>query len=314
MNKYFFLITALLIFNSLNLLSQNKNTKKMKIDKETFAVSKRVKKLPNKVFETSGLVFFNNSLWTHNDGQNPPTLYQIDSISGIVKKQVTLVNAQNTDWEEVTQDKHNVYIGDFGNNFGNRKEFQIYKVPKTVFTKPGNNIKAKAEIINYYYEDLDKETDTVMQPYNHNFDCEAFIIKDNTFHIFTKNWADKQCNHYTLPADGSSSVAKYCATFDTGGVITAATFNFDENILILAGYQRLKFRIKPFLWVFYDLQNNDFFFSRVVKLNFKYLLKQIEAVEYVGNHKYFYSNEGIKKIIRLSKPRLYELTIRLNEL
>jgi hypothetical protein len=39
------------------------------------------------------------------------------------------VNAKNTDWEALTNDGNNFYIGDFGNNDGSRRDLTIYKVP-----------------------------------------------------------------------------------------------------------------------------------------------------------------------------------------
>jgi len=305
---------AILIFGILvpkTILSQNITIEKMKISKKNNAVHKLVRKLPSEIVETSGLAYFNETLWTHNDGNNPAVLYQMNMNNGKVQKRVHLKNVQNTDWEELAQDENFVYVGDFGNNMGNRRMFLIHKVAKSVMLQNNQNIETEATSIEYTYDDL--QTDTVLKPYSHSFDCEAFIVKDGEFHIFSKNWGDKHCNHYTLPIDGSSKVAKYHSTFDSEGVITGATYNPDENILVLSGYQWLKRRIRPFLWVFSEFENNDFFFGKVIKLNFPYQIKQIEAVEYIGNKTYLYSNEGIKKFITISKPRLYELKIEINE-
>src|SRR3954451_24152951 len=72
--------------------------------------------LGNRVHESSGLIWWDNQLWTHTDSGGKPDLYAVDKSTGKVLKIVTITNATNVDWEDIAQDDDYIYIGDFGNN------------------------------------------------------------------------------------------------------------------------------------------------------------------------------------------------------
>ncbi len=80
------------------------------------------------IAETSGLVFFDNRLITHNDSGGMNALYEINTGTGNISRTVTIQNATNVDWEDICTDNDYIYIGDFGNNNGNRTNLKIYKV------------------------------------------------------------------------------------------------------------------------------------------------------------------------------------------
>ena len=85
--------------------------------------------LPNSISETSGLLFYNGKLITHNDSGDAANLYELDTIRGNITRTITISNATNSDWEDITQDDTHIYIGDFGNNSnGNRQDLKIYKI------------------------------------------------------------------------------------------------------------------------------------------------------------------------------------------
>lgn len=87
--------------------------------------------LPNEIEETSGLLFFNGKLITHNDSGDGPNLYEIDTLSGAISRVITITNATHIDWEDISQDDTYIYIADIGNNNGNREDLKIYKVLKS---------------------------------------------------------------------------------------------------------------------------------------------------------------------------------------
>jgi hypothetical protein len=72
--------------------------------------------LADSIKETSGLIYFDQKLITHNDSDGRPALYEIDSISGNVIRSVAVSNATNTHWEDICYDSTYLYIGDFGND------------------------------------------------------------------------------------------------------------------------------------------------------------------------------------------------------
>src|SRR5699024_150150 len=60
--------------------------------------------LDKKLVETSGLIHWNNRLWTHNDDTDT-NLYALDTVNGAIREIYPLPNVVNKDWEEITQDE-----------------------------------------------------------------------------------------------------------------------------------------------------------------------------------------------------------------
>lgn len=85
--------------------------------------------LSEKVNEQSGLLWYNNLFWVNNDSDCEPKLYAYNN-KGEIKKEVEIANAKNIDWEDLTGDQDYIYIGDFGNNFGNRKDLRVLRLKK----------------------------------------------------------------------------------------------------------------------------------------------------------------------------------------
>jgi hypothetical protein len=154
--------------------------------------------LDSLVEESSGLLFYNGKLWTHNDSDNFPKLFQIDTISGEVISTKTLKNIDNIDWEDLTMDDEFAYIGDFGNNAGNRENFQIYKFPLSELDNIDSD-SITAETITFYYNPDYYSIPEKATKNDTNFDCEAMIVKDDSIYLFSKNWVDKKCYFYAIP-------------------------------------------------------------------------------------------------------------------
>ena len=76
--------------------------------------------LPKQILETSGLEFFKDALLTHNDSGGNPSLYAFNE-AGIILKEYSIMEAENVDWEDITQDENYIYIADSGNNKGKRQ-------------------------------------------------------------------------------------------------------------------------------------------------------------------------------------------------
>jgi hypothetical protein len=95
--------------------------------------------------ESSGLIFYNNTIITHNDSGNQANLYEIDASTGTITRTVTITNATNVDWEDIAQDASYIYIADIGNNYGNRTDLKIYKISKVDYDDADDS--AAAEII-----------------------------------------------------------------------------------------------------------------------------------------------------------------------
>jgi hypothetical protein len=56
-------------------------------------------------------------------------IYEIDTLGNLIRT-ININSANNSDWEDITQDDlNNFYIGDFGNNNNDRTNLRIYKIP-----------------------------------------------------------------------------------------------------------------------------------------------------------------------------------------
>ena len=76
-----------------------------------------IRHLPKALNEVSAVQTTPNSdlIWMLNDGGNSSKLYGISPEGKFVKE--VRINAKNHDWEDLTTDeKGNLFIGDFGNN------------------------------------------------------------------------------------------------------------------------------------------------------------------------------------------------------
>ncbi|MBN2668364.1 MAG: hypothetical protein JXR60_03960 [Bacteroidales bacterium] len=139
-------------------------------------------KLPIELFESSGLaVGLNNTVWTHNDSGGEAILYQLDSMARVIRK-VKILNATNSDWEDLANDfEGHLYIADIGNNGNKKPNFIIYKIAHPDSIKEDS---ITAEIISFRYENQYSYPPT---PDKMNFDAEAMIAYHDSLFIFTKN-------------------------------------------------------------------------------------------------------------------------------
>ncbi len=243
--------------------------------------------LPTILSESSGVIFFNDKLITHNDSGNENRLYELDTISGTVSRTVTISNATNVDWEDMTQDDASIYIGDIGNNNGNRTNLKIYKINKNDYL---NSIHVTAEVINFSYSD---QTSFTANPNSTEWDAEALISFDaNNLILFTKNWIDGITKAYAIPKNsGTYSVSSLSTTLTSGGLITGATYNPSTEKIYLIGYNST---LQPFVWRSENFTGNDVFSGSNTKTSLTSLgLKQAEGITHIGANRYLITSESI---------------------
>src|SRR5690606_7356900 len=207
--------------------------------------------LESTINESSGLLSLNGKLITHNDSGGEPRLYEIESLTGNVVRAVTILNAVNTDWEDIAADDTYIYIGDFGNNNGTRTDLKVYRILQNDFFESVND-EATAEIISFHYSD---QTDFTSSPFSTNYDAEAFIAYQDSLYIFTKNWSDNHTNVYALSKQPGNYALVRGASIDVGGMITGADFNENFGKLILCGYTL----VSPFVFLFSAFPEGQFF-------------------------------------------------------
>lgn len=250
-------------------------------------------KLGDSIKETSGLIYFDNLLWTHNDDHDK-TIYGLDSL-GKIKKRIILNQVTNHDWEEISQDSSHLYIGDFGNNFsGNRNDLQILKIKKKSFLEENPIIEA----ISFKYSN---QTDFSAQKSNTtNFDCEAFIVSKDSIYLFTKQWKSSKTDIYVLPNQSGNYIAKFKNTIDTKGLVTGATYLEDKKIIVLCGYSKTG---KTFLYLLYDFKDYNFLSGNKRKIDLKLPFHQIEGITTKDGLHYFITNESLVRKPILNIPQ-----------
>ncbi len=190
----------------------------------------KISNLSSEMEETSGLINFNGRIITHNDGGGDPNLYEIDLVSGEVKRTVAITNASNIDWEDVAQDDEYIYLCDIGNNSNTRQDQVIYKIDKGDYL---NNNSVTAEKITISYTE---QTDFSKTERSTNFDAEAVVSVGNNLFLFTKNWGDLKTTVYKIPKEKGSYELSGIDSYNMQGLITGADHNEKTNVIILTGY------------------------------------------------------------------------------
>lgn len=237
--------------------------------------------LPEDVLESSGLIYYNNKLITHNDSGNSPRLYEVDTLSSQIIRTITINNAVNIDWEDITQDESYIYIGDFGNNTGNRQDLTIYRVAKSEYDI-SNTI--SAERIDFSYED---QTDfSEMQ--NSDWDAEAIVDFNDQLLIFTKQWQTNGTVAYSIPKIPGSYSAKNMGFYDVSGLVTGAAYNKFSNVLMLLGYSS---QLQPFIVRIDELPTNFSFNGTEKKAGLEIGFSQVEGITYSDLNTYYISSE-----------------------
>jgi len=194
-----------------------------------------------------------------------------------------LTGTSNTDWEEIAQDELFVYIGDFGNNgTGLRTDLNILRIEKASLSDQQPVI----DTIRFSYEgQILKKNKKSNQT---DFDCEAFIVLEDSIYLFTKEWLSEKTSVYRLPKTPGNHIARFQDSYDVNGLITGATSIESKNLIILTGYSAL---LQPFLLLLYDFDGNDFFGGNKRKVTLDLPFHQVEGIASEDGLNVYISNE-----------------------
>lgn len=255
--------------------------------------------VPEPAIETSGLIFLNGKIITHNDSDGGNFLFEIDSLSGDIIRTITIENASNTDWEDISIDDEFIYIGDIGNNYGNRTDLGVYRISISDFTSSEN---VSAEQITFHYAD---QIDFTPAPEETGFDAEAMTVIGDSIFVFTKNWIAETTVIYGFPKAIGDYDVMPIATIDSQGLITGATYNSSADVIILIGYSAL---LSPFIVAISDFTNDDFSNTLITKTALPSPLgygSQVEGITWISSNRYFISREFFQTTIA-GVPLVYE--------
>ncbi|QJR80615.1 hypothetical protein CA267_007400 [Alteromonas pelagimontana] len=193
-------------------------------------------KLNDKLKETSGLFCEEDRAYTINDSGNAPSIFQINT-QGKIMQTLSLAEG-NYDWETITADVDYFYVGDVGNNAGDRQRLIIEKVSRAT--------KQVELSINLKYRDNQPKQNL---PYAHDFDAEAMVAKDGDLLLFSKSWETGVARVYRLSTTKSHQTLKPIEMIhDLPGVITGADWDADNKRFLIVGYTSTPFGIfTPFI-------------------------------------------------------------------
>lgn len=269
----FWIVHSLFVFLSQLSLSQKQ------IENRTIPKDKiQVFPLSNEVKETSGLIYWNNLLWTHND-DNDHTIYGIQPHSGKIESTIVLPRLKVVDWEEIQHDKKYLYLGDFGNNgSGSRSNLRIFKVNKTTL---------HIDTIRFSYPE--QTNFTKQKSNNTSFDCEAFIVTDSMLYLFTKEWNTSFTTLYKIPNKKGTHKAKKISSLKINGLITGAAMHPTEQKIMLCGYTK---SLSPFVLSLSNYFKDDFLGGKTVRFKLNKSFLQIEGIAFIDETTIAVTNEA----------------------
>ena len=234
--------------------------------------------LPKDLEETSGIILNNGLLWTHNDSGNESQLFNIDSTGKIIQK-ITITTAKNIDWEDITAKNELITVGDFGNNFGTRKNLYLLELKLT------DGKLNKHDSIPFFYPEQTNFLFNALTP----FDAEAIININNKYLVFTKNRNTLTTEMYLIDKNlNRPIVAEYVESLNVNSLITGGDYNEDSKTLVLTSYSsgghQYLIRIKNFS--LQTLKNIE-----IENYGLDYKDAQIEAITIINENEFWITSE-----------------------
>ena len=212
-----------------------------------------------------------------------------------MNKTITIINAKNLDWEDMTQDDFgHFFIGDFGNNNNLRKWLTIYKIENPIDIK---GTETQAEIIKFTFPEQLHFPPKASEKF---FDLEAFVFYKKHLYLFSKNRTDPfdgDTNLYKIGDHADNYQAELVSNFNTCTTheklcwITSAALSPDRTKLVLLDSERL--------WLFENWQDDDFFSGDAYKIDLG-IVTQKEALTFSDDNTIIFTDEEFNGIGRNS--------------
>ncbi len=251
--------------------------------------------------ENSGIIRVGSFLYTFNDSGAGALMYELDTL-GIVLRTITVGGATNVDWEAITSNSTHVFIGDAGNNNGNRLDLCLYRFLKSDLTLDT----VQADKLPFYWSD---QTQFTSLPNANNYDCEAIVADADSITLFSKNWEDLQTRRYRLPTFWTDTIAaQLMDSFNVDGLITDACVDTVLNRNYLLGYKNNGNNFyTSFVWCLWDYQNQQIFSGnrRRVEVGNVLTVAQTEGIALKASNKGYISSEKVSSVITIA-PKLFQ--------
>lgn len=251
----------------------------------------KIAELSDSIRESSGLIYSKDTLFTINDSGNPSVVFALNPKNGKLIKKYSL-QTENKDWEAVSSDDENFYIGDFGNNKGNRKDLSVIRQSRkndSIFTR-----------IYFQYPEQKTFNNAI---HRHNWDAESMFVSNGNVNILTKEWKSYNTTRYSLNVNSGEEkqMAFYREKYHLGFMATDASLY--ENTLYIVGYTK---SLDVYLMVFKENEEGLFFQNKGEKyyLGSFFNIGQIEGLA-VNETGLFFSSESFKYSIIQTPASLY---------
>jgi hypothetical protein len=265
----------------------------------------RKKEISEKLKETSGLQWIGNRLFTINDSGNAAEIYEIQPETGELLRTIQVSNSSNIDWEDLAASSSHLFIGDFGNNSGNRKDLKVLRIPLQDVL---NQNQVNAETIAFIYQD-ENGTGNPNLP----FDCESMVFWNGKLHLFTKGTDSNESRAFVLDPIPGPQVAQKGQVFTAPGKLTGADLTPDGKNLVFIGYETAGFNSKAFILTFTDVSSSSNYASIpsfTFWLGSVSVTSQTEGIAIQSSEKIKISGEQIAVGGLIIPPRLMEIDLK----
>lgn len=260
-----------------------------------------INNLSDQLQENSGLIRAGNLIYSFNDSGSDNKLYELDTMGNLVRS-IVLEGATNMDWEAITSNSSHIFIGDFGNNSGNRQNLCIYRFLKGDLVLDSISV----EKLPFYWSDQYQFNSL---PNANNFDCEAFVAREDSLVLFSKNWLNLYTRRYVLPVYWNDTIAAMVQdSFFVDGLITDASLSPDQSRTFLLGYKNNGNNFfTSFIWNLWNYPNGQVFSGNKRRIDIGNVLNvsQTEGIAMISNESGYVSSEKVTSFITLA-PKLFE--------
>jgi hypothetical protein len=145
------------------------------------------------------------------------------------------IQRPNHDWESITASPEGLWIGDIGNNRGQRKDLQL-------FFLSGDQLKKSAKVnpkttISVHYPEADFPQ---IKGKGHNRDSEAIIFVRDNLYLFTKNRLNTDAYLALLSPEVPAQAIAPLDTLKVEMMVTGADYNETTDLLAISGYYAFK--------------------------------------------------------------------------
>lgn len=279
MYKFFLFSFTILALNQCETKIKNNPNKIKTVIPTPFA------ELPKSLDESSGLEVINGKIISMNDSGGEDELY-IFNEKGKKEKTLEIKGARNKDWESLASNSTEFFIGDIGNNSGNRDNLVIYHFPLSNLGEKS----VKAQKIHFQYAN---QNEFPYESRNHSFDGESLIALEKELVIFSKDWAKNttQVYHIPLNSDIENLSISPSEKLQIDALITGADYDAKNKRLVLCGYKNYH----NFVWIFEGATSQKFLTTSYQKVELGGLHKaQIEGVSFLNENTILFSTEKTK--------------------